>query len=174
MKILPTLTWAFKGGINGAKGQGEGRGWGALPSEREERKQPPWTPKQLRGATPKPFFSESSLKTTSCNTGETKVCRKKINNQSKKKKKRKTDFFSSTSSQAKTSELLATAHDTSAYFGSSSHKHLCQTLISPTCWLSVGYVRLASASWTCVRAIHACKPAACTLSHCVCLYKDLN
>lgn len=61
----------------------------ALPSERDERKQPPWTPKQLRGATPKPFFSESSLKTTSCNTGETR--------------------------QPNTSnKVLTTAHDTSA------------------------------------------------------------
>lgn len=40
----------------------------ALPSDRDERKQPPWTPKQLRGATPRPFFSDSSLKTTSCST----------------------------------------------------------------------------------------------------------
>lgn len=59
------------------KENGERGGVGGLPSEREERKQPPWTPKQLRGATPKPFFSDSSLKTTSCNTGETRMWGKK-------------------------------------------------------------------------------------------------
>ncbi len=44
--------------------------WGSsIPSERDDRKQLPWTPKQLLCATPRPPFSESSLNTTSCKTG---------------------------------------------------------------------------------------------------------
>lgn len=51
--------------VIGGKEQDEGV---SVPSDREERKQLPCTPKQLLWATPKPPFSESSLKTTSCNT----------------------------------------------------------------------------------------------------------